>query len=115
MQIDIDFYLGKKIGGPTEPTAGIIRIFGVNRTNNSIMVHVHDFLPYFYVQCPKQFILNEKNIIQLKTEINQFCHTLKRINKQEAISRIDAMKKESLKNFKGVGDRSSIFFKIVVH
>jgi DNA polymerase delta subunit 1 len=29
----------------------VIRLFGVNEIGNSIVVFVHGFMPYFYVQC----------------------------------------------------------------
>ena len=29
--------------------ASVLRIFGVNAVGNSVMAHVHNFTPYFYV------------------------------------------------------------------
>jgi hypothetical protein len=67
--IDIDMYDGPplaknpKAGEPvpglvangsssTQQNAAIIRLYGVTEEGNSIMMHVHGFLPYFYAACP---------------------------------------------------------------
>lgn len=45
-QIEIDHYMS---GG-----APVFRLFGVTRQQNSVVCHVHGFLPYFYVPTPWQ-------------------------------------------------------------
>ncbi|GLE05294.1 hypothetical protein PINS_up014307 [Pythium insidiosum] len=66
--IDIDMYDGPplarnpKAGEPvpglvasasgSSQNAAIIRLYGVTALGNSVMMHVHGFLPYFYAACP---------------------------------------------------------------
>ena len=56
MQIDIDYYTGKhvdpKISKHQKYYCGIIRMYGITENKNSVLVHVHNFEPYFYVECP---------------------------------------------------------------
>ena len=33
----------------------IMRIYGVTNEGNSVLCHVHGFVPYFFVQAPNQF------------------------------------------------------------
>nr|CCA27509.1 predicted protein putative [Albugo laibachii Nc14] len=33
----------------------VIRVYGVNATGNSVVLHVHGFMPYFYAACPENF------------------------------------------------------------
>ena len=44
MQIDIENYVQNE--------KGILRAFGVTKNGNSILCHIHDFLAYFYIECP---------------------------------------------------------------
>ncbi|TMW55420.1 hypothetical protein Poli38472_013311 [Pythium oligandrum] len=69
--IDIDMYDGPplarnpKAGEPVpglvasstggNQNAAIVRLYGVTEDGNSVMMHVHGFLPYFYVACPDNF------------------------------------------------------------
>ncbi|DBA02210.1 TPA: hypothetical protein N0F65_007620 [Lagenidium giganteum] len=69
--IDIDMYDGPplaqnpKAGEPMvglvangrggNQNAAIVRLYGVTENGNSVLMHVHGFLPYFYVSCPDHF------------------------------------------------------------
>ncbi|CEL92970.1 unnamed protein product [Vitrella brassicaformis CCMP3155] len=60
MQIDIDQYTGKAKrdmwpqGGIPAPDqeVPILRMFGVTEGGQSVLAHIHGFMPYFYCQCP---------------------------------------------------------------
>ena len=41
--------------GAKEGGVPIVRMFGVTEAGHSILVHVHCFTPYFYVQAPNGF------------------------------------------------------------
>lgn len=66
--IDMDMYDGPplasnpKAGEPlpglsagSGAHAGIIRLYGVTESGNSVLMHVHGVLPYFYAVCPDTF------------------------------------------------------------
>jgi hypothetical protein len=70
--IDIDMYDGAPLttnpkagepvpglvanaNGTSNQNAAIIRLYGVTEEGNSVMMHVHGVLPYFYVVCPDTF------------------------------------------------------------
>lgn len=61
--VDCDYYTGSPLNPEAWPQmqgarAGlvpIVRMFGVTEAGQSIMVHVHCFTPYFYVQAPSGF------------------------------------------------------------
>lgn len=70
--IDIDMYDGAPLSknpkqgepvpglvananGTSNQNAAIIRLYGVTEEGNSVMMHVHGVLPYFYVACPENF------------------------------------------------------------
>ncbi|KAF1328474.1 DNA polymerase delta catalytic subunit, partial [Globisporangium splendens] len=70
--IDIDMYDGAPLAtnpkagepvpglvananGTSNQNAAIIRLYGVTEEGNSVMMHVHGVLPYFYVVCPDTF------------------------------------------------------------
>ena len=50
MQIDCDYYVGRKAG--QEEECGIVRMYGVTKEGNSVLAHIHDFISYFYVEKP---------------------------------------------------------------
>ena len=51
-QIDID--------ESTDATTGsTLRLFGLTKKGNSVLLHVHGFKPYFYVAAPKDFMTED--------------------------------------------------------
>lgn len=49
----------------------VLRMYGITENGNSVMVHIHNFLPYFYVQLNhniKKF--DDQDMIDLKAVIN---------------------------------------------
>ena len=59
-QITIDWYMNND--------RPIIRMYGVTADGNSILCHVHGFLPYMYFYCPQSF--TENDIIPFKRWLN---------------------------------------------
>lgn len=70
--IDIDMYDGAPLArnpkagepvpglvanasGSSNQNAAVIRLYGVTAEGNSVLMHVHGVLPYFYVACPDSF------------------------------------------------------------
>lgn len=47
-----------------------IRLFGVTEGQNSVLVHVHDFISYFWIECPAEFNPSPDNLEQLKAALN---------------------------------------------
>ncbi|CAM9213746.1 unnamed protein product [Choristocarpus tenellus] len=64
--VDVDMASGAPL--TTDPATGrkpaqqspekvvpVIRLYGVTEEGNSVFVHVHGFIPYFYIPCPPNF------------------------------------------------------------
>jgi hypothetical protein len=45
-------------------------MFGVNEKGNSIVVHVYNFRPYFYIQVPVTMVIMDSDLPALKTLLN---------------------------------------------
>jgi hypothetical protein len=62
-------YLGiEKIG--TEKV--VLRMFGITEQGNSVMLHIHNFLPYLYVELNSTLNdLSDKDLLELKQSINE--------------------------------------------
>eukprot|EP00940_MAST-03C_sp_MAST-3C-sp2_P000851 g851.t1 len=66
--IDIDMYSGQplkknpksgdRVPGASNGSVPVIRMYGVTEKGNSVMMHIHGFTPYFYVQAPPGFDMN---------------------------------------------------------
>ena len=46
---------GVQFSGDARQSAAVIRLFGVTMDGNSVLMHVHGVLPYFYCFCPDNF------------------------------------------------------------
>jgi DNA polymerase delta subunit 1 len=60
MQVDIDYYTETPHasfwpGLGSETKVPVLRMYGVTEGGNSVLAHIHGFLPYFYVPCPDGF------------------------------------------------------------
>ena len=66
MQIDCDYYIIKENTGQSP----VIRMFGVTENGHSVLVHVHQFEPYFYVQMPAGFARDQENLELFRKELN---------------------------------------------
>ena len=71
-QMDLDHYLGQHIAGMPGATEGkvpIIRMFGVTDEGNSVLAHIHGFLPYFHVPAPEANFTDE-NCVTFRDQLN---------------------------------------------
>ncbi|GJE91144.1 delta DNA polymerase [Phanerochaete sordida] len=73
-------------GGPS------LRMFGVTQAGNSVLTHVTDFHPYFYVAAPRGF---------LDTDVNAFCTYLNGIAAGGAVRNVTIVNKRSLWGYRG--------------
>ena len=56
-QLEVGHYVGSHITGMPEPHQGpcpVLRMYGVNMDGNSVLAHIHCFLPYLYVFAPAE-------------------------------------------------------------
>ena len=71
-QLEVDHYVGSHIAGMPGPQSGpcpVLRMYGVNMEGNSVLAHIHGFLPYLYVPAPaKNF--NTENCVEFRSLIN---------------------------------------------
>ena len=120
-QIDIDHYIGaqnKKILHGKKETPNhvlpIIRMYGVTKGGNSVMAHVHGFLPYFYVKIPGPF--NKDRLNQFRQQLNEAAKSEVRVQGIEGLDQIvlgiEVEQKQSMYGYNGNG--KSNFLKICV-
>lgn len=60
MQIDVDYIMDSPLEEvlvefPGITSVPVFRFFGVTDKEQSVLCHVHGFLPYFYVRAPQNF------------------------------------------------------------
>jgi len=110
MQTDVDYYFAKPNNDLSQ--TAIIRLFGVTDTQNSVMVHVHNFTSYFWVECPPELDPTPENLDQLKSALNNRCQTVTNINNKFALTKIECHMKESIRGFKKVGNSKLPHLKI---
>ncbi|KAI5122484.1 hypothetical protein M0805_001394 [Coniferiporia weirii] len=87
-QIDIDIEGSAETGGVS------LRMFGVTqlKDGHSVLAHVHDFLPYFYVPAPRGFTEDDLEIFT--DELNRQCDG-------RTIDHVEIIKRKSLWGYKG--------------
>lgn len=82
MQIDCDYVV-------SENHDPLIRMFGLTKDKNSILVLVSGFEPYFYIQAPEALDLSEANISKLRDSLNKNLSEVRTIKIKECIRRIE--------------------------
>ena len=61
-QIEADYMVAPVVpeyrhpSAPQEVRAAVVRLYGVTDAGNSVLAHVHGFMPYFYVRAPPGFL-----------------------------------------------------------
>lgn len=117
--IDIDMYqtsnilrknpkLGDRIPGASVGTVPVIRIYGVNDIGNSIVMHVHGFTPYFYVQAPPGFQESQTAAFRVALD-NQVRNSARGVKVPMYILGCSVCEKQSIW---GYSDKKSKFMKI---
>lgn len=58
LQMEADYYIGDQKPGYPGPVSGkvpIVRMYGVTRDGHSVLCHTRGYIPYFYLEMPKNF------------------------------------------------------------
>lgn len=109
--MDVDFYVYKNKDSEELPT---IRIFAVNDFENSILLHVHNFNSYFYVETPLGFDFSEQNINEFRKVLGDKGKAGRTINnfKRDPIISIEIVYKENIRGFKAAENSKKSYLKI---
>lgn len=109
--VDVDFYTDVSDG--TRATRAVVRVFGITRDGVSVLMHVPDFRPYFYVRVPpsidgsdphvRSTLLQELNATLTKAE-----HAWDYV--PEPVLSIESEQRQSVRNYSF--SRVDTFFKI---
>lgn len=98
-----------------EPRSAVVRLYGVNDQGNSVMVHVHNFEPYFYVNAWTES-LQQHDLIDFGQALNQAL--LGQIRGQEIKNIRQAVKDvqvvQDRRSVWGYRSQSQVFLKITV-
>lgn len=92
-----------------------IRIFGVNDTGNSVLIHVHDFLHYFFIPKPGRASLEEINTLAslLNQKVKDHPYHEKDVAFiKQCIANVEVVKRQSIFGFQF--NEMSDFIKITV-
>uniref|UniRef100_T1JE16 DNA polymerase n=1 Tax=Strigamia maritima TaxID=126957 RepID=T1JE16_STRMM len=104
-QIEIDHYIGKPISGMPGSQIGpvpVIRMYGITADSNSVMCHVHGFVPYFFVPAPLNFV--DADCRKFKNALNAVILKDLRSNKenvQETVLAVELMQRENIYGYTG--------------
>lgn len=99
--------------GPSEGPMPVMRMFGVTGTGVSVMAHVHGFAPYFYINAPKKFRVDQCK--QLADRLNKLILQDMRSNNENvsnAVLAVELTKKQSLYGYQGT--EKEMFIKITL-
>lgn len=83
--------------GPKHSPVPIIRVYGVTENGNSVVGHVHGFMPYFYVAAPQTFA--KECLPAFQRQLNLVLQRELKGNQAEGIQdlvlKVDLVEKES--------------------
>jgi hypothetical protein len=73
--LEADHLVGPQMNftGPQNPAAqkqAIIRLFGATEQGNSVVIYVHNFMPYFYIQCWPGFTQQDLTVFGEALNVN---------------------------------------------
>ncbi|KAH8116379.1 DNA polymerase family B-domain-containing protein [Phellopilus nigrolimitatus] len=78
---------------PSTDANGVsLRMFGVTQDGHSVLAHIYDFMPYFYVPAPRGFA--ESDLDAFHNELNRQCDG-------RSIDHVEIVKRKSLWGYKG--------------
>ncbi|XP_057299818.1 DNA polymerase delta catalytic subunit-like [Hydractinia symbiolongicarpus] len=104
-QVEVDHYVGQHFSGMPGCTTGptpIIRFYGVTMEGNSVMCHVHGFVPYFYIPAPVGF--KTEDCVTFREALNKTVLGDLRSNKDnvtQAVLNVELVMKENIYGFNG--------------
>ena len=103
-QIEVDHYVGSHITGMPGPQQGpcpVLRMYGVNMEGNSVLAHIHGFLPYLYVPAPAEDF-NTENCKDFRFALNDAILKDMRSNRdnvQDAVLDVEIVNRCSMYGF----------------
>lgn len=103
-QLEVDNYIGNHINGMPGPYQGpcpVLRMYGVNMEGNSVLAHIHGFLPYLYVPAPAEDF-DTDNIMDFRAALNTAILKDMRSNRenvQEVVLNVEVVKRCSMYGF----------------
>merc|ERR1740138_1246569 len=114
MQVDIDYYTDAPQprfwpGLGSETRVPVLRMYGVTQEGNSVLAHIHGFLPYFYVPCPEGF--QDCKIFGESLELH-LAQAGIRDKVSQYVENVELVQRSSLMHFKQ--SEHSAFFKVTV-
>jgi DNA polymerase delta subunit 1 len=114
MQVDIDYISDvpdRKYwpGLGSDMRVPVLRMYGVTEEGNSVLAHIHGFLPYFYVACPEGF--QDTKVFGESLE-QQLAEAGVREKVSHHVIDVEVVQRSSLQNY--VKDDHSPFFKVTV-
>lgn len=80
MQIDISSY--------SFNNKSVLRMYAITEDGLSVMVHVHGFCSYFYVECPSNFTETRENFVMLMAQLNEVGSKRKNIGCADGIRKV---------------------------
>lgn len=117
MQIDCDYYtintkqLPSYLGLREAEEYPVLRMYGVTEGGNSVMAHIHQFLPYLYVEVTDRFrdhIFTKEDLSEITAQLNAQLNRQQQ-SQADAILHIEVQMKESVMFYK---ESKSQFLKI---
>eukprot|EP00794_Sanderia_malayensis_P008104 gene8104-8972_t len=115
-QLELDDYIGPHLPGMPGCKDGpnaIMRMFGITEDGNSVLCHVHGFVPYFFIPAPKGF--NTEHCSLFQDALNKTVLADMRSNKDNVSQAIVAVEVHSKENIYGYHGNTKIpYLKIYV-
>jgi len=114
MQVDIDYYteVPHPVFWPNlgaEQKVPVLRMYGVTEGGNSVLAHIHGFLPYFYVPCPEGF---EDRMVFGQSLEHQLAQAQTREKVASYVVDVQVVPRSSLMHW--LQDEHTPFFKVTV-
>ncbi|CDW75907.1 dna polymerase delta catalytic subunit [Stylonychia lemnae] len=107
MCLDVDFYIEKPPKHmkelDQEQDTTIIRMYGVNNKGNSILVHVFNFRPYFFIQLTYNHHIDQSHLPELKRYLNS------KLPNQQGVVDLELVERQSIQNY---NEKNQRFIKV---
>ena len=103
-QLEVDHYVGTHITDMPGPHSGpcpVLRMYGINMEGNSVLAHIHGFLPYLYVPAPAEDFKPE-SCVDFRVALNNAILKDMRSNRdnvQDAVLDVEIVNKSSILGF----------------
>jgi len=115
MQVDVDYYTDVPNprywpGLGSETRVPVLRMYGVTEEGNSVLAHIHGFLPYFYVPCPEGFQDAEAFKQSLELELQQVADRRDKVS--QCVMDVEVVPRSSLMFWQGDDHRP--FFRVTL-